>query len=545
MSAQQGLNLLVFRPGRRRARGLDLKRTLLQALEPLDDGFSSDAVMAALLRAGELECSVADSDGFDVLPFAELTECLSEALLHHHIPLNFPKFKDAVLRASVPEQAELSVPEGFAHYALHPLGYADVLEKLQPLPSHVVVIGIRSIGTTLSAMTAAAARQRGLTVSRMTVRPGGHPYDRKAELSSAEKAFIQDASGSGAKFLIVDEGPGLSGSTFLSVAEALEAAGVPAAQIILLCGHEPDLNGLCAANAAERWKRFRSVAVTAEPRRPAEAETFIGAGEWRRILSQDECKWPESWTSMERLKYLSTREPRRLFKFAGLGHYGDQVFEHEQAVAAAGFGPEPQRESGGFVSYPWLEARPMTAQDISRDLLTRLAEYCAFRAEAFPTEVGDAAVLQEMAEHNLQQFNINLPVALKLERPVIADGRMQPHEWLLTETGEMLKTDSGSHGDDHFFPGPTDIAWDLVGAIVEWRMDSEQASYFLERYTSLTGDKASRRVADFIHAYSVFRCAYCKMAANAMRGTPEQSRLEQAAASYAGKLPVLRAASGV
>ena len=26
------------------------------------------------------------------------------------------------------------------------------------------------------------------------------------------------------------------------------------------------------------------------------------------------------------------------------------------------------------------------------------------------------------------------------------------------------------HGDDHFFPGPTDIAWDLAGTIVEWEL---------------------------------------------------------------------------
>src|SRR5437588_857049 len=148
MSDQQGSNLLVFRSGRRRVRGLDLKRPLLQALDELRDGSSSEVLAAALLRAGELECSVADSGGLNVLPFAKLTQLLAEALLSRQIPSNFQEARAAVEGASLPQEAELSAPEGFAYYALHPLAYADVLETLQPLPANIVVIGIRSIGTT-------------------------------------------------------------------------------------------------------------------------------------------------------------------------------------------------------------------------------------------------------------------------------------------------------------------------------------------------------------------------------------------------------------
>ncbi len=555
MSNKQGLNLLVFRPGRRCVRGQDLKRALLDSLDALGNdalgdgalraGSFSDAVLAALLRAGEVECIAADAGGVHALPFAELTDALAEALLRRQLSSTFQKFRDAAQAASVPEAAELSAPEGFAYYALHPLAYAEVLDKLPPLPESVVVIGIRSIGTTLSAVTSTAARHRGVKATRITVRPSGHPYDRKTEFSPAERRLIQEAAAGGAQFLVVDEGPGLSGSTFLSVAEALEAAGVPVSRITLLCGHEPNVHALCAAHAAERWKRYCSIAAAGgELRRPPEAVTFIGAGEWRKIF-QCEAGWPESWTSMERVKYLSTGERPRLYKFTGFGHYGERVLEREQAVAAAGFGPEPQRESDGFVGYPWLAARPMHSQDLSRGVLDRLAEYCGFRAKSFTTEVADLAALQEMAEHNLQQLEIALPVNLKLARPTIVDGRMQPHEWLLTRGGDLFKTDSGSHGDDHFFPGPTDIAWDLAGAIVEWRMDAAQAAYFLDRYARVSGDRADARVADFVTAYTVFRWAYCRMAGQAMQGAPEHSRLDAAAAGYARMLPVLRAASGL
>lgn len=545
MSAR-GLNLLVFRAGRRRLRGPELKAQLLRVLESVAAGSSSDDIVGALLRAGELECGIADSADIEdpaTLQFAKLTDCLAEALLGR-LPDHFQNIKEAVHRAPVPELLNLSTPEGFAYYALHPLAYAQVLDKLLPLPEHIVVVGIRSIGTTLSAVTAAAARLRGLNVARITVRPAGHPYNRETEFSSQQRAVIESANSRGARFLIADEGPGLSGSSLLSVAEALEREGISGEKIVLLCGHEPDIEALCSANAAQRWRRFHAVAVAGETRRPSAAEIFIGGGKWRNLLFVSGLQWPESWTSMERLKYLSTGEPRRLFKFAGLGHYGAPVLERERAIAEAGFGVTPETESDGFVSYPWIKGRPASAGDLSRSVLARLAEYCAFRAQTFAATEVDLTRLQEMAEHNLSQLGLKLPVALKLERPMIADGRMQPYEWIFTDVGEMLKPDSGSHGDDHFFPGLTDIGWDLAGAIVEWRMTQEQAAEFLDLYRRSSGDYAGARIDDFIRAYAVFRWAYCKMAANAMQGTPEQARLSAAADRYAAMLPLPLAASG-
>jgi len=174
----------------------------------------------------------------------------------------------------------------------------------------------------------------------------------------------------------------------------------------------------------------------------------------------------------------------------------------------------------------------MSASDLSQSVLERLAEYCAFRLQAFAVELSDLSALQEMAEHNLRELGLYAPVDLQLEHPVISDGRMQPHEWLLMKDGQMLKTDSGSHGDDHFFPGPTDIAWDLASAIVEWRMNGEQAREFLDFYRRTSGDNANGRVDSFIRAYAAFRAAYCMMAANALYGSEEQSRFDRAAAGY-------------
>jgi hypothetical protein len=533
-------NLLVFRGGQRRVSGLELEAALIEQLEQLCRSCSHEALLGGLLRAGELECGVADgaSAGASIRAHEQLTDLLADALLLGESESSFQKFSPQNLintARTLPasEQFSISTPEGFAYYALHPLAYADVLERISSPSCSLMVVGIRSIGTTLSAVMAAAARLRGITVRRITVRPHGHPYNRTLEFSPQELVAIEQAVSCAASFAIVDEGPGLSGSSFLSVAEALERAGAPRESITMVGSHTADADKLCASDAARRWRRFRCVPVAAEARRPARADKFVGGGQWRG-QSMDGAEWPAVWTSFERLKYLSSSDENepRFYKFAGFGHYGDRVFQRELQVAGAGFGPPPRRESDGFVSYPWIDGRPLCASDVSEAILARMAQYCAFRLRNFSVELAELNALQQMAEHNLHQLGLDLPVELRLERPVIADGRMQPHEWLLMRERGLLKADSGSHGDDHFFPGPTDIAWDLAGAIVEWRMDEQQGTRFIDLYRHASGDDSTARIESFIHAYAAFRSAYCLMAANAMAGSDEQPRLQRAATEY-------------
>ena len=524
------VNLLVFREDQRCFPARTLKSALAVEMEHCG---SPDGLLRALLRAGEMECGVADAAPELLAKWEPLTDRLAGALLAQE-PLLLDACSTLLGQADVPSCLHISKPEGFAYYGLHPLAYAEILDELGPLPATLAVIGIRSIGTTLSAVTAAGARRRGLDASRTTVRPVGHPYNRRTEFSASQLAWLQECLNHGAAFLVVDEGPGLSGSSFLSVAEALVNSGIPAKKITLICGHEPDFATLRCDDGLQRAERLRWVAVDNQPRIPKDAKVFVGGGEWRRYSFAQKHDWPPSWTSLERLKYLSCGEPgpRRLFKFAGLGHYGDAVIARERETAIAGFAPMPARSSHGFAVYPWLSGRPMSACDLSEGVLRRLASYCAFRSQAFSAASPDLGPLQKMAEHNLDQLGFDLPITLRMEQPVVPDGRMQPHEWLHTTDGQMLKTDSGSHGEDHFFPGPTDIAWDLAGAAVEWRMNAAQAEYFLETYRHASGDDASSRIANFITAYAAFRSGYCRMAANALLGTGEESRLRRAANGY-------------
>jgi len=540
MSAR-GLNLLVFREGRRIISASALRFGLFRHLSSLinTDSAPHEPALNALLRAGELECAAADV-GADPHPFQALTGLLAESLLdpcrlpHLLVTIEYTDLRTSVEQALLPELFTLSAPEGFAYYGLHPLAYARVLEKLTPLRPRLVVIGIRTIGATLSAVCCAAAQKCGVQAARFTVRPSGHPYDRRTKFSPEQAEFVQREASAGADFLIVDEGPGLSGSSFLSVGEALVRAGVAHERTTLVTSHEPNVEALCASGGAQRWRQFRSIAADSPACKPEEAQIWIGSGEWRRYLLSRQACWPASWLTFERPKYLSADDAAdaRLFKFLGLGHYGEQVFEREAQVAAAGFAPPPRMEHHGYASYPLIEGHPMRAEELSESVLARIASYCAFRAQHFGAEASQVDSLQQMAEHNLKELRFEIPVKLQVERPVLVDARMAPHEWLLTSSGQVLKTDSGSHGDDHFFPGVTDIAWDLAGAIVEWKMEHAQAELFLGMYHRASGDAAVSRIGEFIKAYAVFRCAYCMMAANAMQGTEEQARLEQTAADY-------------
>jgi len=108
---------------------------------------------------------------------------------------------------------------------------------------------------------------------------------------------------------------------------------------------------------------------------------------------------------------------------------------------------------------------------------------------------------------------------------VIADGRMLPHEWLRTHDDSILKLDASTHGDDHFFPGPCDIAWDLAGTIVEWELNDLQSDAFLEAYRTASGDDAGSRISDYVRAYSIFRMALSKMAAQASAGSFDERLL--------------------
>jgi hypothetical protein len=237
---------------------------------------------------------------------------------------------------------------------------------------------------------------------------------------------------------------------------------------------------------------------------------------------------------MERVKFLSP-DRTRLYKFEGLGPVGKEVQQRSRLVDLAGFGCSVTNAGDGFSCYAVAEATPMMAEEADPIVLARIAQYCAFRATEFRTS-GTLEPLAEMLRFNISrefQIDLNLNLdALQPSRLVVVDGRMQPHEWLRASGGILLKTDASTHGDDHFFPGPTDIAWDLAGVAVEWNLHPHALEFLLARFTRLTGSDLRRTLPTFMLAYSVFRLAWCKMAMSTAMDSAEQLRLRSAYRRY-------------
>lgn len=541
--------MFVFREGRRAvcARALldSLVAGLRDAAAPADtaalgcattaEGGCATQVLDALLRAGELECALADEGSGQGARMASVTDALAGTLVCGR-PVNVPELLETLTQIRVPEKVSVSPAEGFAYYALHPLNYSDLLTRVPIEQAAGAIVGIRSIGTTLGAIVKAALEKRGLPAERTSVRPKGHPFDRVTEFSGEQLRWIARQRARGAHFFAVDEGPGLSGSSFLSVGDALQECGVPRPQITFLCSRQPDVDGLAARKAAARWPSYRAFYVAPNNRIPEEAELFVSGGIWRAHFIGEEDDWPASWTQTERLKFLS-RDRKRMYKFEGLGRFGGEVRERAAVLGDGGFAPAPEEQAEGFVRYPVMAGRVLRATDLTRELLDRMASYCAFRASEFRVS-RPPTMLHPMLQFNAsQEFGVDPevdPGAFVTANPVITDSHMLPHEWLLTTQGELLKLDGASHGDDHFYPGPTDIAWDLAGAMVEWEMAPEARDYLVERYWRASGDDPRPRLAAYLAAYTMFRLGYCKMAAEAMRGSSEEQRLTRAYRRYRG-----------
>ena len=524
-------DLWIFREGRREVSGPTMVREIVRRVA------SANAVLGCLIQAGELEAALADLDAPGASAAARLTDALAVRLCAGDAAKGVDPTQLAG-KIAAPETISISPPEGFTYYALHPLDFNRVADRIADHPAACAVIGIRSIGTTLSAVTTAALNARGRAATRITVRPSGHPYARNAEFSPEQERWIAEQLSQSARFLVVDEGPGRSGSTFLSVVEALGRLGVSRDRTTIVGSRGFDPESLCAENAAERWRGLHYISTAPSVSTRFLNFPYIGGGDWRTFFCGAEQEWPESWTQMERLKFLSP-DRRQFLKFEGIGPLGSEVRERAFALASAGFSPAVSDAGDGFLSYTAVEGGRLRKQDVSPSLLEQIARYCAFRASEFTCTATPNSELGHMLEFNLrQEFGRDLklePGQLTSATPLLADGRMQPHEWIASREGKLFKTDAISHGDNHFFPGPCDIAWDLAGTVVEWNLDAQATEFLLGKFRQFSGVSVSQQFQDYMLAYCVFRLGFCKMATSTVAGSREESRLESAYLTYRSK----------
>jgi hypothetical protein len=471
---------------------------------------------------------------------------------------------DRVAAMDLPPRLEVKVPEGYAFYSLFPEMYFHSLHKLlhaNPETSHYTIVGIRSIGTSLATLVAAALQEIGLAVRVETVRPRGHPFDRFISLAPSLQRRLEEAC-STSSFLVVDEGPGLTCSSFLSVCSTIEALGSPEGRVTVLAAWRGAPSIYASGELRDRWARQRVIHTDAEDAfdgwkallpfverslgrdgMATEAPTVqdVSYGRWREHAYPSPDRWPVVHRSTERTKLLirmgdggqglGTRgrgmelSPQNsvLAKFAGLGDYGKEKLVRAQGLADAGFAPPVMGLAYGFLLHPYLEGRPLRQEDLCEPLIARMVEYYSFVAQRFvlpPAPRFDALAqmvllnAREAADLEASAFIARWRHRMaEIDRlpQVRLDGRPFPHEWLeVTGDGRpvCLKMDGADHFRDHTLVGEQSVLWDLAGACEEWEMNSFQVTRLLELWKAETRDGSARNLLGFFRAaYLAFRTA--------------------------------------
>lgn len=419
------------------------------------------------------------------------------------VPLD-PRPLESLAAFPLPDLIRMRRAEGYAFYSLYPEAYLEAAARLPPqFADAPVVIGLRSIGTGLATLAAVAQK----SCPPVTLRPVGHPFRRELRISDRLRARM--LADPGAAYVIVDEGPGLSGSSFGAVADWLDSHGVGADRIAFLPGHGGDLGPQASEPHRRRWATaarpvvdFDSLFRSGEgPFPPLERwfEDLLGpalapledlsGGAWRRL--RDSTGSLPANPQQERRKFLlRTGSGPWLLKFAGLGRAGADLLERARALHAAGFTAEPAGLHHGFLAERWLEdARPLT--NVTPDAEDRLAGYLAFRARHFPASPDSGATLPDlltMARTNVAEaLGKDAAAALDIWTPerlaeletavcrVVTDNRLHRWEWLRLPDGRLMKADALDHAAAHDLIGCQDIAWDVAGGIVEFDLSDAQA----------------------------------------------------------------------
>ena len=542
-----------------------------------------DALRTLLIEAGQWEQAVMDALSEDATEFkrnlqmfAEKTASVFDAACHASSASEWREI-NAKLSALLPlldaEDALLKtlvtvkLPEGFAFYTLYPERYALAAQQWtegKTAENGVIVVGVRSIGTTLSALAAQSLRRLGWQMQRVTVRPTGHPLSRQVSLPA-------DVSANVAWGLIVDEGPGISGSSMAAAAEALTVAGMPRDRISFLASHEGEPSEPPNESVRRRWADTPRYSVPLEAAfwqglsltetLAAQTERLCpnsgkavwiesaGGGLWRKWLYANVEQWTAASVPFEATKYRCWLEngDSVLWKFAGLavtqtGSQVDNAWVRMRRLAEQGWTVAPLGTTLGFVAIPWVEGTPLTSHNTDTDTLRHIGKYLALSVgSSLDADAQKEALerlshllywntweaLGEAAAEQTKAWTAKAAAQLDGKSlPSYGDGRLAPHEWLRTAEGRILKTDCAGHDQDHTIVGRQIQAWDVVGALVEWRLSAANALPLLAAYTEAGGRVPSTDVLRFYQmAYAAFRVGMMAVSANAIAHDPtDQAR---------------------
>lgn len=521
----------------------ELEAALVDAKE--GDGVSDDSVVGLLrdtsLSIGHLFYWSWEGSAVRMEPWARRIE----------------RSMDRIVASRLPKTLRIPVSEGYAYYSLAPETYLEAAKEFrrEAGPADVVCIGIRSIGTSLCAVVAATLEELGCRVESYTVRCGGHPFDRSLLLDVVMTERIRTLQDR--HWLIVDEGPGLSGSTLCCVADRLSELGVPDGKIVFFPSHDPDPARLLSVSAQDRWPRHRKYLAEFDDvwvhsgrlmrSLPEGRLVDVSAGRWRALLFDDESAYPAVQPWHERRKYVlyPTESRPLLLKFAGFGRYGESAYDRAALLAQVGSHPPVVGLYNGFLATQLIPGVPMRSGDINEPFFDHVVRHLAWLRRAPATaEPMSQEEWTQMIEVNVGEGlgprwadrlrRMGLAVPAESPATGFTDGRMLLHEWLRMSEG-YVKTDSVDHYADHFSPGCSDSTWDVAACLVEWALSPSMRGRLLDRYIDATGDAdLPKRLPFYAVAYLAHRLGYATMAAETLgHESADGRRFEVLADRYA------------
>jgi hypothetical protein len=540
-----------------RSRTIDPRRALTHIAELLA-GQSSDRFRNALIAAGQLAQGLADAEflanGCDDLSDRQdaamaLTIAVAGRLLGRSA--GDPDAPLTDLRGMrLPVSIRSKTPEGYAYYAVYPEAYA-VAAAAHRWSAPPLVLGLRSIGTSLAGAVAAVTGGQALSL-----RPTGPPFRRCVHASDRLKMRLAAHRG---PFAIVDEGPGLSGSSLGCAADLLEDLGVASDRIVFMPSHGGDLGPEAAPRHRARWVSARRLVGTLDDltaRDPLSAWFEADVGRADRAEDISAGAWRAGWIDGAKPPALPMLERRKMricnpsgayvARFAGLGEFGEAKLERAQVLHDAGFGPEPIALRRGFLLERWVDAPLVEFGRRRTQFVARLGDYLDLRRRCFPATDEDGAgpsALSEMTLVNAASLG-GAAVADGLERllrrldqtalrAVYVDGRLHPWEWR-RPAGGLCKLDAIDHACGHDLVGAQDILWDVAGAVVEFGLTTAEEAQLVRR---LSVDGAC--VRPMTACYAAFQGGLWSMAGAA--GPGDDRALETRRALYRDRLRQLAA----
>lgn len=446
----------------------------------------------------------------------ELTTRLAGQVIAAQHPGDLAPLLRAVVSAAPALAGDLMrMPSCFHSFDQHPDDVrwlvAEFRRRYPPLSTPLCVVGVRTSGSYLGPLHAAALRAAGHSaVTLLTHRPG-QPFLRR------ERTVLKATSQAGGLVLVCDDPPG-TGTSLAATARDIRRAGVPDSRIIFtlsIFGSADDVPGALSAwpVVVQPWEEW-SVHGRLAPGPVREAlGTLIGPGIEVSDVQQLQVMAAPGRRGHVRARFavrLTDRQTGQsmhrdiLVEGSGLGYFGREAI----AVAAAlpGKLPHVYGHADGLCYRDWLPA--VTHSVPSVKLVGTITDYVVSRRQALAAPLASTARLGgrdpvwEVAAKLVsgQYGRLAIPARpllldplmrrlLSHEHPAVVDGNTDSRHWLpdVDSSGELRKVDFYQRTFGNLDLTCYDPIFDLAGAAAD-PPDPQFEAQLRSAYECATGD---------------------------------------------------------